>query len=113
MPARILNLWPPGPGSWRFRVLRLDHQAEDMVRQRLGAGEDDAFLARLEQLSFDIAGPLEQVYGGVIDTTRFATELVMDALNAAAGRPALLRLLDRRREIDPAWFQRSRTIGYV
>ena len=94
-------------------MLRLDHEAENAVRQRLGAGEADAFLARLEQLSFDIAGPLEQVYGGVIDTTRFATDLVLDALNAAAERPALLRLLDRRREIDPAWFQRSRTIGYV
>jgi amylosucrase len=94
-------------------VLRLDHEAETAVRQRLGAGEADAFLARLEQLSFDIAEPLEQVYGGVIDTTRFATELILDALNAAAERPALLRLLDRRREIDPAWFQRSRMIGYV
>ena len=94
-------------------MLRLDHEAENTVRQRLGAGEADAFLARLDQLSFDIAGPLEQVYGGVIDTTRFATDLVLDALNAAAGRPALLRLLDRRREIDPAWFQRSRMIGYV
>ena len=94
-------------------MLRLDHEAETAVRQRLGAGEADAFLARLEQLSFDIAEPLEQVYGGVIDTTRFATELILDALNAAAERPALLRLLDRRREIDPAWFQRSRMIGYV
>ena len=94
-------------------MLRLDHEAEDAVRQRLGASEADAFLARLEQLSFDITGPLEQVYGGVIDTTRFATGLVLDALNAAAERPALLRLLDRRREIDPAWFQRSRMIGYV
>ena len=94
-------------------MLRLDHEAETTVRQRLGAGEADAFLARLEQLSFDIAEPLEQVYGGVIDTTRFATELILDALNAAAERPAPLRLLDRRREIDPAWFQRSRMIGYV
>jgi amylosucrase len=94
-------------------VLRLDQEAETAVRQRLGAGEADAFLARLEQLSFDIAEPLEQVYGGVIDTTRFATELILDALNAAAERPAPLRLLDRRREIDPAWFQRSRMIGYV
>ena len=94
-------------------MLRLDQEAETAVRQRLGAGEADAFLARLEQLSFDIAEPLEQVYGGVIDTTRFATELILDALNAAAERPAPLRLLDRRREIDPAWFQRSRMIGYV
>jgi amylosucrase len=32
---------------------------------------------------------------------------VLDALSKAAERPAELRLLDRRREIDPAWFQRS------
>ena len=94
-------------------MFRLDHEAESAVRQRLGDLDADAFLARLEQLSFDIAGPLEQVYGGVTDATRFATELVLDALNAAARRPAPLRLLDRRREIDPAWFQRSRMIGYV
>ena len=94
-------------------MLRLDHEAQNVVRQRLGALEADAFLTRLEQLSFDIAGPLEQVYGGVTDTSRFATELILDALNAAAERPALLRLMDRRREIDPAWFQRSRMIGYV
>jgi amylosucrase len=94
-------------------LFRLDHEAENAVRERLGALDADAFLARLEQLSFDIAGPLEQVYGSVTDTTRLVTDLVLYALNAAARRPALLRLLDRRREIDPAWFQRSRVIGYA
>ena len=97
----------------RCRVFRLDPVAETAVRQRLGLSEADAFLARLERLSFDIVEPLAQVYGGVVDVTRFATELVLDALGAAAGRPAALRMLDRRREIDPAWFQRSRVIGYV
>jgi len=80
---------------------------------RLGPADADAFLARLEQLSFDITGPLSQLYGDVVDTHGFATELVLDALEAAASRPAGLRRLDRRREIDPAWFQRSRIIGYV
>ena len=94
-------------------MFRLDPAAENAVRQRLGHQEADAFLARLEHLSFDIAEPLEQVYGGVADTTGFVTELVLDALEAAAERPAALRLLDRRREIDPAWFQRSRMVGYV
>ena len=47
------------------------------------------------------------------DPAQLATDLVLDALDAAATRPAALRLLDRRREIDPAWFQRSRMIGYV
>ena len=94
-------------------MLRLDPAAQRAVQQRLGLPEADAFLARLEQLSFDIVGPLEQVYGGVVDVTGFVTELVLDALEAAAARPAALRLLDRRREINPAWFQRSRMVGYV
>jgi amylosucrase len=83
------------------------------ARSRLGFTEADAFLTRLDQLSFDILGPLSQVYGGVVDVEEFATELVRDALRAAAERPAALRLLDRRREIDPGWFQRSRMVGYV
>jgi amylosucrase len=78
---------------------------------KLGAAEADAFLTRLEQLSFDIIEALTQVYGA--DADRLATELVLDALGHAAERPATQRLLDRRREIDPAWFQRSRMIGYV
>jgi amylosucrase len=94
-------------------VFRLDPAGEGAVRRRLGFQEADAFLARLEQLSFDIAGPLGQVYGDVVDVTGFVTDLVLDALDAAAERPVELRLLDRRREIDPAWFQRSRMIGYV
>ena len=94
-------------------MFRLDPAAEAAVRQRLGLQEADAFLARLERLSFDIAEPLEQVYGGVTDVRGLVTELVLDALGAAAERPTPLRMVDRRREIDPEWFQRSRVIGYV
>jgi amylosucrase len=86
---------------------------EREARARLGLAEADAFLTRLEQLSFDILEPLSLVYGGVADPEKLATQLVLDALEAAIQRPAPLRLLDRRREIDPAWFQRSRMIGYV
>jgi amylosucrase len=90
--------------EWRPAV---EHEA----RARLGLAEADAFLTRLEQLSFDILEPLSQVYPA--DPDKLATELVLDALSKAAERPAALLLLDRRREIDPAWFQRSRMIGYV
>ncbi len=86
---------------------------EDEARSRLGFAEADAFLTRLEQLSFDILGPLGQVYGDVVEVGEFATELIRDALRAAAERPEALRRLDRRREIDPGWFQRSRMVGYV
>jgi amylosucrase len=94
-------------------LFKLDPEAERSARQRLGLHEADAFLARLELLSFDIFEPLERVYGDVVDVTGFVGSLVRDALDAAAARPTALRLLDRRREIDPAWFQRSRMIGYV
>jgi amylosucrase len=94
-------------------VPELGPEVEREARSRLRLEEADAFLGRLEQLSFDILGPLSQVYGDVTDVGAFATDLVLDALRAAAGRPAPLRRLDRRREIDPAWFQRSRMIGYV
>ncbi len=86
---------------------------EREARDRLGFAEADAFLTRLEQLSFDILEPLGQVYRGVTDPEKLASDLVLDALHATAVRPVPLRLLDRRREIDPAWFQRSRMIGYV
>jgi amylosucrase len=94
-------------------VFRLDAAVRSAARLRLGPQEADAFLARLEQLSFDIAEPLERLYGEVTDVPQFASELVLDALQAVARRPAALLRLDRRREIDPAWFQRSRMIGYV
>jgi amylosucrase len=84
---------------------------EREAQARLGRTEADAFLTRLEQLSFDIEEPLTQVYGA--DADKLAIELVRDALDKAAQRPQAQRLLDRRREIDPAWFQRSRMIGYV
>jgi amylosucrase len=100
-------------GTEAIGVFKLDPTAENMARRRLGPQEADAFLARLDQLSFDITGPLERVYGGVIDVAEFVTALVLDALAATAGRAPALRRLDRRREIDPAWFQRSRMIGYV
>ena len=86
---------------------------EREARARLGLADADAFLTRLDQLSFDILEPLGHVYGAVTDPEKLATELVLDALDAAARRAVPLRLLDRRREIDPAWFQRSRMIGYV
>ena len=78
---------------------------EREAQEKLGAAEADAFLTRLDQLSFDILEPLTEVYGA--DAETLAADLVRDALNKAAERPPTQRLLDRRREIDPAWFQRS------
>jgi amylosucrase len=93
--------------------MTMDPAAEQAVRQRLDAPEADAFLARLGLLGPDISGPLGQVYGGRADVDTLVRDCVRDALAAAARRPPPLRRIDRRREIDPAWFQRARMIGYV
>ncbi|HEY2277916.1 MAG TPA: amylosucrase [Streptosporangiaceae bacterium] len=89
------------------------HAVERAVGQRLDPVEADAFLARLDLLAADITEPLAQVYGGLADVDGLVTDCVLDALDAAATRTPALRRLDRRREIDPAWFQRTRMIGYV
>jgi amylosucrase len=88
------------PGN---RAFILGAAAEDTIGLLLGSREGDAFLARLDQLRFDITEPLEQVYGATIDLTGLLTDLILDAATAAAERPAALRRLDYRREIDPGW----------
>ncbi|HBW18189.1 MAG TPA: hypothetical protein DEH11_03870 [Actinobacteria bacterium] len=60
-------------------MFQLDPASEAAVRQRLGPQEAEVFLARVEQLSVDIAGPLAQLYGEVADVTALGTDLVLDA----------------------------------
>ena len=76
----------------------------------LGADEADAFLARVEVALSDVHEPLAELYDDVDPLFERALRI---ALDAAAERPAALRRLDRRREIDPGWFQRTRMQGYV
>ena len=78
-----------------------------LARARLGALEGEAFLARLEQVHLDVVEPLEVLYGTGTDIAELVRDLVGVALDAAAVRPWPLRVLDRRREVDPAWFQRA------
>ncbi|HEX9645010.1 MAG TPA: alpha-amylase family protein [Acidimicrobiia bacterium] len=79
----------------------------------LGENEADAFLARVRRAWPDLRESLHAVYGAGHDADSLAGRLVLLALDAAAARPAPLRRLDRRREIDPEWFQRPEQVGYV
>jgi amylosucrase len=79
----------------------------------LGADEADAFLTRVQVALVDIHEPLALLYGGRADVDALFEQAVRVALAAAAERPAELRRLDRRREIDPGWFQDTRMQGYV
>lgn len=77
--------------------------------ERLGLLEGEAFRARLELVLPDLTGPLETLYGDRADVPG----LIELALDAAAARPEPLRVLDRVREVDPAWFQSAGTVGYA
>lgn len=80
---------------------------------RLGRLEGEAFVARLEHAHLDIVEPLDVLYGGRTDIAALVADLVDVVLDAAVKRPLPLRVLDRRREVDPGWFQRSRMLGYA
>ncbi|SNR55094.1 amylosucrase [Blastococcus mobilis] len=79
----------------------------------LGGDEADAFLTRVEVALVDVHEPLAVLYGERGDVDTLFEQALRTALAAAAERPERLRRLDRRREIDPGWFQRARMQGYV
>lgn len=83
---------------------------EAQAREALGPDEGPAFLARLALVEPDLVEALSEVYD---DVPALVSDLVGDALAAAAERPTALRRLDRQREIDPTWFLREDMIGYV
>jgi amylosucrase len=82
------------------------------AQTRLGRAEAVAFEARLDQQLLDIYEPLAELYGDH-DVPELFERLVRAALEAVEQRPTELRELDRRREIDPNWYQRARNVGYV
>ena len=83
------------------------------ARAALGDAEADAFLARLQASLIDVHQPLSALYGHRTDVDALFEQAVRVALAAAAERPEDLRRLDRRREIDPGWFQHEDVQGYV
>jgi len=79
----------------------------------LGALEGDALQARLEAFLPDALPALRSVYGPRTDLDALVSDLLDVVGRAASGRSDDLRRLDRRREIDPEWFQSASMIGYV
>ena len=86
----------------------------DRAVDALGPVEGEGLAARLEQHHLDLLAPLDRLY--VTDDVTLAAlagRLVDRVVEAAIDRPVALRALDRRREVDPGWFQRARMVGYV
>jgi amylosucrase len=87
----------------------LESDSEDA----LGRPDAASFLARVDVQFLDIHEPVDSLYADKHDVDALVERLVRLALRAAAERPADLRELDRRREVDPHWYQRERMVGYV
>ena len=100
---------PAAESAWQ----RLRPQLAEEAVTALGAAEADAFLTRVEVALVDVHAPLAALYAGRADVDDLLGRALRTVLAAAAARPDELRLLDRRREIDPHWFQREGMQGYV
>ncbi|THD83698.1 alpha-amylase [Aliigemmobacter aestuarii] len=75
--------------------------------------EDEVFALRLERSAPDLWPMLEQLYGHREDFAGFR-EALMDCLRRNwAERPADLKRLDLKRDLEPDWFQRPDRAGYV
>jgi amylosucrase len=84
----------------------------DRAVDALGPVEGEGLAARLEHHHLDLLAPLDRLY--VTDDVTLAAlagRLVDRVVTAAIDRPVALRALDRRREVDPGWFQRARMVG--
>ena len=82
----------------------------------LGPDEGDALVHRVAVRFGDAYVALDAVFarnGIVEDVAELVPGLLDLVVEAAAARPADLRRLDRRREIDPGWYLSERMVGYV
>jgi amylosucrase len=86
---------------------------EGLVHAGLPHAEGDALLARVERFLPDATEAVQELYGAEHDVAVLVERLLGIVVDAAAARPDELRLLDRRREIAPDWFQSERMVGYV
>jgi amylosucrase len=86
---------------------------QDFERALARAGDDPAFLTRLERFFTELRDPLVGLYG---DDPRFPEQwdaLIGAIVRTAAAREPELRVLDHEREITADWLQREQAVGYV
>ena len=82
-------------------------------KQALPAATAELFLLRLARSERDLFDPLVQLYGSHPDYAAFREELLKSLIALQKSRPAALRSLDLKRDLEPDWFQRPNMAGYV
>jgi len=74
---------------------------------------DDAFAARLDEQFPRLHGLFAQLYGDREDGQQQLAQVVAAASSSWNARPLELKVRDRQRLADPAWFQSERMLGGV
>ncbi len=75
--------------------------------------DDEIFDLRLSRSAGDLWGMTDRLYGTHPDYPRFKDRLLKALRKGWADRPADLRRLDLKRDLEPDWFQRPDMAGYV
>ena len=73
----------------------------------------DIFDLRLDRSASDLWPMLDALYGAHPDYPRVRDDLEAAMRKAWKARPAELKELDLRRDLEPDWFQRPNMVGYV
>jgi amylosucrase len=84
-----------------------------MARKAKAAIADEVFELRLERSANDLWPMLEALYGAHPRYAAFRESLLECLRHNWADRPADLRRLDLKRDLEPDWFQRADRVGYV
>ncbi|MFZ0097462.1 MAG: alpha-amylase family glycosyl hydrolase, partial [Gemmobacter sp.] len=83
-----------------------------MARKTSGS-IDEIFALRLERSAGDLWPMLAELYGHLPEYDTFRDSLLTVLGRAWKARPADLRHLDLKRDLEPDWFLRSDRAGYV
>jgi amylosucrase len=96
-----------------LEALEQASRASDGIAPALDAEHADALLTRATDALPDAVEALHEVYGATVDLHALGRDLLRRVVVAASHRDDALRRVDRRREIQPDWFQRPSMLGYV
>ena len=75
--------------------------------------DEEIFALRLDRSARDLWPMLEAIYGQHPDYESFRETLLAALRKGWAARPADLKRLDLKRDLEPDWFQRPDMAGYV
>jgi amylosucrase len=103
------------PEDLRFEadktLRRLLPRVEPCLRAHVGDDGWEAFQRRATHYWEPLFGKLYQLYGGNYEFFYHLEQLMHTLAEAVIDRPAAMRELDARREVDPLWYESQQMVG--